>query len=313
MYSTEDLSFIIYNNRSIDGVVKNFIPDDIDAMELIQIENILDHINNIFDQKFIEISKNDINIDVEDIHVYPNDINNLTNKVLESNLSDVELDFLLQRGITHDIIKKWNLKGLSSIVDHRDLEKLNATCHPALSKVLEDGLQGGGIIIPLLKNGILLNCAIRKISDIGKLKYTLACPDVDVWGLDDIENEEIYITEGLFDMMALRSIGYKAVSVSSAMWSGIQLYRLLKKNPKSIIIFCDNDNVGVKTGFTLNKFFNIYGINNKTVISKYKDASDHIFQNKLGIDQIHDIDININMIQQGDNFNFLDYLKNRKF
>lgn len=313
MYSIEDLSFIIYNNRSINGVVRNFIPRSIDGNEVLQIENILDQLNETFQQKFIEVSRSDINENAEDIFVYPSDIHSLGSKVLEANLNDVELNFLLKRGITSSIIDKWNLRGLSSITEYKDLVSLNATCHPLLSKILEDGLQGGGIMIPLFHNKRLINCAIRKISDIGKLKYTLACPDIDVWGLEDIENEEVYITEGLFDMMAIRSIGLKAVSVSSAMWSGIQLYRLIHKNPKSIIIFCDNDNVGIKTGFTLSKFFDTYRIQNKTVISKFKDASEHIFQNGLGMCDVHDINIDISMIQNGEDFNFLDYLKNRKF
>lgn len=204
---------------------------------------------------------------------------------------------------------------MSLITDYKDLEILNATCHPVLKPILEDGLEDGGIIIPLFRDDLLINCAIRKLSDIGKLKYSLACPDIDVWGLDDIEGEEVWITEGLFDMMALRSIGLKSVSVSSAMWSGIQLYKLLEKKPKSIIIFCDNDNVGLKTGLILHKFFNINGIYNKTVISSgSKDASEHVFQNKLGLDDIKDIRITMDMIDNlEDNYNFIKYLKNRKF
>ena len=318
MYTIEELSFILYNNRSINGVVKNFIPNDIDAFKLNDIENKLDHYKNIFTgQKFVEINRDEVDEICEDISVSPIDIQNLTNVVKSShlNLHGKELEYLLNRGITKDIIDKWYIGGLSLITDYSDLQILNATCHPVLSPILEDGLEGGGIIIPLLKDDILINCAIRKLSDIGKLKYSLACPDVDVWGLDDIEGEEIWITEGLFDMMALRSIGLKSVSVSSAMWSGIQLYKLLEKKPKSIIIFCDNDRVGLRTGLILHKFFNISGIHNKTVISNSsKDPSEHIFQNNLGLNDIQDIRITMDMIDSlEDNFNFIKYLKNRKF
>jgi hypothetical protein len=314
-YTIEELSFILYNNRSVNGVVKNFIPKDIDALKLIKIENVLNHFQSIFNEKkFVEINRKEIDESSTDIDVYPQDIHQLTNKI-NFEFNEVELNFLLQRGINQDIINQYKLSGLSSIKDYNDLVILNATCHPVLKPIIEDGLEGGGILIPLFKDDILINCAIRKLSDVGKLKYSLSCPDIDVWGLDDIENEEIYITEGLFDMMALRSIGLKAVSVSSAMWSGIQLYKLIEKNPGSIIIFCDNDSVGLKTGFILHKFFNVNGILNKTVISnQYKDASEHIFQNNLGLHDIIDININMDMIDNmEDNFNFLKYLKNRKF
>lgn len=317
-YTIEDLSFILYNNRSVNGVVKNFIPKNINPFKLNDIENKLDHYKKIFNnQKFVEINRNEIDENCEDINVLPIDIQNLTDVIKSSNLnlSGKELEYLLNRGIPQNIINQWCIGGISSITDYKYLEILNATCHPVLKPILEDGLEGGGIIIPLFKDDKLVNCAIRKISDIGKLKYSLGCPDIDVWGLEDIEGEEVWITEGLFDMMALRSIGLKSVSVSSAMWSGIQLYKLLEKKPKSIIIFCDNDNVGLKTGLILHKFFNISGIQNKTVISKNsKDASEHILENKLGLNDIQDIRITMDMIDSlEDNFNFIKYLKNRKF
>jgi len=318
MYTIEELSFILYNNRSVNGVVKNFIPTNIDAFKLNDIENKLDHYKKIFNsQKFVEINRDEVDENCEDINVTPIAIQNLTNVVKSShlNLSGTELEYLLNRGIKQNIIDQWYIGGLSSITDYKDLEVLNATCHPVLKPILEDGIEGGGIIIPLFKNDKLINCAIRKLSDIGKLKYSLSCPDIDVWGLDDISGEEVWITEGLFDMMALRSIGLKSASVSSAMWSGIQLYKLLEKKPKSIVIFCDNDNVGLKTGLILHKFFNVSGIHNKTVISNHsKDASEHIFQNGLGLNDIADIRITMNMIDNlEDNFNFIKYLKNRKF
>ncbi len=34
MYTIEELSFILYNNRSVNGVVKNFIPKDINPFKL---------------------------------------------------------------------------------------------------------------------------------------------------------------------------------------------------------------------------------------------------------------------------------------
>ena len=244
-YTTEELAFILYNNLSVDGVVNNFIPTNINPFELVKIDNILENFRKIFNgQKFIEINRNEVNETAEDIFVDQNDIKSVGDKLLNIGIDGFELEYLLKRGIGYDIINEWKIRGLSQIKDYNNLVILNATCHPVLKTLLSDGIEGGGIVIPLFKNNELINCAIRKISDVGKLKYSLACPDIDVWGLEDIEEaSDVWITEGLFDMMALRSIGIKSVSVSSAMWSSIQLYRLIKMNPKSITIFCDHDSI----------------------------------------------------------------------
>jgi len=284
--------------------------------EIDYLERIMTHTNSLFAEQYVEIDISQLDTDADDILVNPIDIERITSKVLiaSENINQLEKDYLLNRGITIDIINDWKIGSLSSITDINDMITLSATCHPVLRTFLTDGIEGGGIIIPLFKDGKLINCAVRKLSDIGKLKYSLSCPDVDVWGLDDISNEEVWITEGLFDMMALRSIGLKSVSVSSAAWSGIQIYKLLMAKPKRIVIFCDNDGAGLRTGFKLHKLFNIKGIPNKTVISnKYKDAAEHIFQNGLGINDIIDVEIDSSMISKQDNFNFLDYLKNRKY
>jgi hypothetical protein len=319
-WSSQQLAFILYNNRSVEGVVSNFISDKIDGSELIGIESKLDWSKSFYEsnQRFIEIESNKLDLTCDDIIIKPEDIHSLTDIVLGShiNLSGIELDYLINRGITEDIISKYKIGGLSNIKEYRHLTVLNATCHPVLRPVLEDGIEGGGIIIPLFEDNKLVNCAIRKISDIGKLKYSLACPDVPVWGLDDIEEkDEIWICEGLFDMMALRSEGKKAVSVSSAMWSGLQLYFLIKKKPGFINILCDNDQVGMKTGAILTRFFNIMGLKNKTWNCKSgKDAAEVVFEKRLGLSDIKSISITKEMIgKQDDSFNFLKYLENRKF
>jgi hypothetical protein len=319
-WSNQDLAFILYNNRSVDGVVRHFFPNNLDPFKLINLEKKLDWSKYFYEnnQRFVEIESNKLDLDGDDITVKPEDIHSLTDIVLKSHneLSGFELEYLLNRGITQDIINQYKIGGLSSIKDYNHLVILNATCHPVLKPVLEDGIEGGGIIIPLFENGELINCAIRKLSDIGKLKYSLACPDIPVWGLGDInESDEIWICEGLFDMMALRSEGKKSVSVSSAMWSGPQLYLLLEKKPGFINILCDKDQVGMKTGAILSRFFNVEGIPNQTWICKSgKDAAEIIFEKKIGISDISPIKITKEMIgKQDDSFNFLKYLENRKF
>lgn len=320
-YTKHDLTFILFNNRSVEGVVKNFISQfDINGFDLIKLEQKLDWCKKLYekDQKFVEINLNELDINASDITVTPEDIDLIQDQVFNAhiNLSGIEYEYLTNRGIKDSIIAEWKIGGLSNVTDIKSLEVLNATCHPVLKTILEDGLDGGGIIIPLIKDDRVVNVAIRKLSDVGKLKYSLAIPDLSVWGLDDINSgDEIWICEGLFDMMALRSCGAKAVSVSSAMWSGPQLYQLLKSNPGKINILADGDQVGKRTAKILQRFFNLSGIDSQTYLCPdSKDASEHIFEKDQLIESISQIDITKEMIEVEDqSFNFLKYLKNRSF
>jgi hypothetical protein len=318
-YSDKQLAFIAYNNRSVEGVVSNFIPKGLDINKLNLIEHKLEWSKSFFNskQKFIEIKSSDLNLDVEDIIVNPMDVESLTSKFYQSqnNFIKSEFEFLSNRGLSESVITKYRLGSLSYFQEIEDLNVLNATCHPVLNRILKDGLEEGGILIPLFREDKLVNCAVRKISNVGKLKYTLTCPDIDVWGLDSLqENQEVWICEGLFDYMALSQF-VNCVSVSSAMWSGIQLYKLLEKKPKCIKILCDNDQVGLKTGAILNKFFNIVGIKNYTYKCKSgKDASEILFEKKLDLADIEEIKISKDQLNIDDSsFDIIAYLQSRKF
>ena len=320
-WTIEDLGFILYNNRS-KNLVHRFIPNDIDIQRLIDIEDKFEWIKSIYKdlEKMVEIDTSLLNLSKnDDVIISKEDLESLSDefKKFSGKFSNDEMDFLLNRKIPIDEIKKWGFFGLSNISDPDKLRIIGATTHPILTNILKDGINEGGIIQPLYENGILTNVSIRRITDIGKLKYTLAVPDVPVWGLSDINtSDDIWITEGLFDMVCLRSFGIMAVSPSSAVWSGIQLYKLLQKNPKSITIFVDNDMVGMKNGMILSKFFNLFGIKNKTVISnKFKDPCEHFWENNLGIEDISEIKITSDMVKSNsdNSFNFLKHLQNRKF
>lgn len=320
-YTKHELTFILFNNRSVEGVVKNFICDyQIDGYKLIKLEEKLDWCKRIYekDQKFVEIDIKELDINSVDIEVRPEDISNVQDQIISAhiNLSGLEYNYLKNRGISDDIIKEWKIGGLSNITNLETLEVINATCHPVLKPILEDGLEDGGIIIPLFDNNRIVNVAIRKLSDVGKLKYSLAVPDLPVWGLDDINpGDQIWICEGLFDMMALRKEGVKAASVSSAMWSGPQLYQLLQRQPSQINILADNDQVGKRTAKILQRFFNLSGVKSKTFLCPdSKDAAEHIFEKRKPISSIQEVEITKEMIQEEDqSFNFLKYLKNRTF
>jgi hypothetical protein len=320
-YTKEEIGFILYNNRSVNGVIKNFLDKSIDTYKLIEIEKKFDWCKSLYSnlEKMVEVDLSLLDPNSDDVIIYPSQLEDLTQHVLSNigKFSQDELNFLLNRGITEDIIQEYKILGLSQFTDLNHLEIIGATCHPILRTFLKDGIDEGGIVFPLFVEDKLTNCSIRRITDVGKLKYTLAVPDVPVWGLGDInEGDEIWICEGIFDMISLREFGYKSVSPSSAMWSGIQLYQLIEKKPGLINIFCDNDRVGLKTGLVLSKFLNLVGIPYKTIHSKYcKDASEHLLEKKLPLEDFEEIKINRKMVEDKDDnsFDFLKYLQKRKF
>jgi hypothetical protein len=317
-YTNEELAYILYNNRSVKGVVRNFLPKDIDTKILLEVEKKFNWVKKIYNnfERFIEVDKSKLNLDAEDLKLEKSDIPNLSELIFDNigNFSDIEYKFLETRGVTQDIMNQYSLSGVSIIQDHDILNKLNFSLHPLLNTFLDPNYLKEGIIIPLFEGDILKNCAIRKISSVGKLKYSLAIPDIDVWGLEN-EMNEVWICEGLFDMMALKSIGLKVVSVSSAMWSSIQLYRILESKPSSINILCDNDQVGWKTGSILSRFFNLYGIRNQTWHCKSgKDAAEIIFEKKMDFSDIEPLSITKEMLSfQDSSFDFLKYLSSREF
>lgn len=319
-YNIEEIGFILYNNRSNRNITK-FIDPNIDLIKLIEIEKKFNWSKSLYEdiERTVNININELNIESDDIEILPEQLSSL-DKLFKSNIgkfSEKELDFLSKRKIKIEMATKYKFLGLSNFKNKKELEIIGATTHPLLKGILPDGIEDGGIVQPLFINNTIKNCSIRRISDVGKLKYTIAIPDISVWGLDEVDlNEEIWICEGILDMIALQEMDIKAISVSSAMWSTIQLYQLINKKPKNIVIFADNDRVGIKTASILNNFFNLMMIPNIVVISEIaKDAFEHFNERGMDFTKISPIKITKDMIlsMEDNSFNFLEYLKNRKF
>jgi len=321
MYTKEELGFILYNNRSVNGTVNNFIPNTINPFRLIKIEKEFERCKSILnnDNRMVEINIDELEVESDDIIVTKEQLESLTELITNSIgvFNEKEYEYLINRGIGESTILKWKLLGLSNIKDRKDLEIIGATCHPILKRILIDGIENGGIIIPLFEGSKLINCAIRKINSSKSLKYSLACPDVPVWGLNKLnKGDEVWVTEGLFDMMALYRLGKSAVSCSSAMWSGLQLYQLLEKKPSKIKIFSDNDEVGLRTSGILKKFFEINNIDCVIVMSKFaKDPAEHYFQKDRNLSDLIEIDSVEDLLENklDDSFDFIKHLKNRKY
>jgi hypothetical protein len=320
MYTKEELGFILYNNRSVTGVVNNFIDNKTNPFDIIRIENLLKESKSLFqhDSQMVEIDINQLHTKENDVLVTKEDLENLT-QLFQDNIgtfNPVEYDYLMSRGIGEKKIIRYDLLGLSSITDNRHLEIIGASCHPILKGIFDDGIGRGGIIIPLYESGKLKNCAIRRLDSSKALKYSLSCPDIPVWGLDWCKPGcEVWICEGLFDMIALHSLGKPAVSCSSAMWSSIQLNKVLKIKPSVINIFSDNDSVGLRTSGILKDFFQKFDIPTKVFKSlKAKDPAEHFLQKENKLTDIVEIFPKPeDLIKSDESFNFIEYLKNRKF
>lgn len=122
----EDYPFILYNNRSVEGVVQNFIDwSEIDALKLIEIEQRLDQIQSRYNQgKQIGIEQKELNIECSDIEYSISDLNKLTDKMNNSVLNDKDRTWLNNRGISDLIIDKYRLKSISEFKDRSDQEIL---------------------------------------------------------------------------------------------------------------------------------------------------------------------------------------------
>lgn len=330
-YSIEELNFILYNNRSIDGVVKNFLFEkQWNGHKLNQI----DYFIGKFKRKWkgwgeIEIDTTELNVEADDIEVLPIQVK--TNKfvLLEAHIQLLndphyyrERHWLYNRGFTDEYIARWKLGSLQYLVDTQydyTLEALGITCHPVLETLLDTDITGGGITIPHFNDlNELENCTVRRISDNGKLKYTQAVPDLTVYGINEcINSNTIYITEGIFDMFALIKENKSAVSVSSAMWSSPQLYQLLELKAEHIIIFADNDRVGLSSAAVLKDVIEKISTKNVTIVNSdvCKDASEHFLEKRLDWTNISTLNITKEMIDTKEEvkFNLVEYLKDRTF
>ena len=321
-FTKQQLAYIIYNNRSVEGVVKNFMPKKLNPFKLQKLEQRLSESKLKYnsDTKNVKIEVDKLNTNCNDIIIKPEDLENLTDLFINTSgrFSENECKYLQMRGINWNSITNYGVFGLSQITDEKTLEIIGDSVHPVLSKVLTNHNTSGGIVFPLYQSGKLVNCAIRRlgVENDGRqksLKYTLAVPDIHVWGL--CNTKRIWLTEGIFDSMALSSKGFDSISVSSAAWSSIQILQVIELAPEQIDIFSDNDIVGLRNSAILKDIFTKYDIQVKIFISEFaKDASEHIFSKSISLSQIKEIDVeNIEFHQHQDDFDILEYLKNRNF
>ena len=97
MYTKEELGFILYNNRSVKGVVSNFLPK-LNPVTLIRIENQLKECKSRWfdDNRMVELNLSEFNTNAEDVIVTKNQLGELTSffRDYAGSLSQEELHHL---------------------------------------------------------------------------------------------------------------------------------------------------------------------------------------------------------------------------
>lgn len=312
MYTVEQINHIIYNNKTYEGVVKNFMPKLSlqDLQLLLEIDKQLKFVNKLVNKNTsILIDKEKLELDKPDLELFPNQIENI--KISSRNFNADEKELLEKKKIPQHIIEQYDISPLSQF-DLETLIILGVKTHPIMEKLIGDGISGG-IIIPLYREGKLVNSVFRKTESITKLKYGITVPSLDLWG--DEEYEEVWTCEGLFDMMALKEQGKQCVSASSCSLNDFQYFKIIKNKPKMVNIFTDKDVSGYRSALKSQKLFSLNRIPSRVFVSDTsKDAAEHFFERGDSWDKIQEIRITSEMINREDDVvDFLDYLKKREF
>jgi len=95
------------------------------------------------------------------------------------------------------------------------------------------------------RDGRLVGIGVRNVSTdlewVAVAKFTFSNYGLFLFGFDDyLATDEIYVVEGVFDAVALRSAGFNAVAIGSALPSPFQLACLARKF-SNIKLCLDND------------------------------------------------------------------------
>jgi len=312
-YTIEQINYIIYNNRTYEGVVKNFTPKlNFNELNLLlEVGKQLKFVGKLVNKGVsIVIDKEKLDLYIPDIQLLPEQLESI--KIEQKEFSEEERKLLNKKNISKNIIEKYKISSLSQF-NNDELKILGVTTHPILERLLGDGISDG-LIIPLYEDNKLINTVFRKTNELTKLKYGLSVPSLDFWGDDILEGEEIWLCEGLFDMMALREQGKRCISASSCALNDFLYFKIIKNKPKIVNIFTDNDVSGYNSSIKSQKMFGLNRINSKIYHSKTsKDAAEHFFEKNNNWDNVEEITITPEMLNREENvFDFLKYLEGRK-
>lgn len=124
------------------------------------------------------------------------------------------------------------------------------------------------------RDGELAGICIRNVSSdlefVKDAKYTFSNFGWFLFGYDLYEsNDDVFLTEGVFDALALRHHGYKAISVGSCMPHPFQLACLLYKY-KNLSVCFDNDVHGYIGAYLVSELLRA-----PVYLPKLKDLAEH--------------------------------------
>ncbi|MBT7929608.1 hypothetical protein HN682_06815 [Candidatus Peregrinibacteria bacterium] len=156
----------------------------------------------------------------------------------------------------------------------------------------EWGVQGGiemgdyryRLMIPVIHRGKMVSFQGRDITDKQDVKY-MTCEDTQInnylYGLDDIADDRVIITEGAMDVWRLGR--GNAVATFGIEYSAEQLVLLLKHKIKHAIVFFDSEPQAMSAATTLIGELELLDINVKNITIAGKDPANLTKEEAIGI------------------------------
>lgn len=105
--------------------------------------------------------------------------------------------------------------------------------------------ESGRLFIPIIENGEIKSYVARAVN--GENPKEISGPNRSnyLYGYDRVSRGfDIILVEGIFDAEALMRQGYKALALMGSYLSDVQLGKLIRLNPKSVIVMMDGDEAG---------------------------------------------------------------------
>lgn len=149
-------------------------------------------------------------------------------------------------------------------------------------------------IIPILENGKVVNCILRKKNNNGLKVLNLKNAPLKIYNADilrnELKNEIVFITEGIFDCLSFENENRKAISINSITMSNrlFDIININKNKYKNVVFviafdfdFQGKKNYGLEAAQDLQKKLTEININSKILkIQKYNDINDYYVQDK---------------------------------
>lgn len=178
------------------------------------------------------------------------DLDALNHEFLTNDRCKSAVEFLTQRGVTLDQIKKYKLFH-STQVDDETRFILGASLHPDLDYPID--VDPESIVIPVISEGDLIGAHCRYLNTLPYVKFTSSIPNFYLYNnLTEDDVDEVWIVEGVFDAYALELAGVKNwIALSSGYFSEdqyLQLINIARKYPRmKINLMLDSDAVGCRS------------------------------------------------------------------